>query len=91
MVALLRTNATVIWLVLVTLTVVSWLLGTDHGFGPAGHVSAGVTILAVAVFKVRLVGLYFMDLKAAPTALRGAFEGYCAALFTMTVAMFLWG
>jgi len=88
---LLRTKTTMIWLILMILAVVSWLLGSDHGFGADARVSAGVTILAVAIFKVRLVGLYFMDLRRAPTPLRGVFEGYCVALFVMTIAMFLWG
>ena len=84
-----QTNASLVWLVLCALTIVSWTLGTSHGFGAGHHVPASVVIFAVAIFKVRLVGLYFMELKAAPTVLRGLFEGYCVALFGLLTTMFL--
>ena len=83
-----RTNATLVWLLLCALTVVSWALGTDHGFGEGHHVAASLAIFAVAIFKVRLVGLYFMELKTAPRVLRGIFEGYCAGLLGLLTAMF---
>ena len=74
---------------LCALTIVSWALGTNHGFGAGHHLPASLVILAVAVFKVRLVGLYFMELKMAPTVLRGLFEGYCLGLFGLLTAMFV--
>jgi hypothetical protein len=83
-----RSPASLAWLALSTLTVVSWLLGTDHGFA-GNQVLASLAIIVVAVFKVRLVGLYFMELREAPTALRTLFEGYCAILFVLLTAMFL--
>jgi caa(3)-type oxidase subunit IV len=84
-----RTNASLIWFLLCALTVVSWALGTNHGFGEGRHLSASLVILAVAIFKVRLVGLYFMELKMAPSVLRGIFECYCLALFGLLTAMFV--
>lgn len=87
--ALVRTNATLVWFILSALTVVSWALGTNHGFGGGHHVPASLAIFAVAIFKVRLVGLYFMELRDAPIALRGLFEGYCIALFGLLTGMFL--
>jgi hypothetical protein len=87
--SLVRTNASLVWFALCALTIVSWTLGTNHGFGAGHHAPASLVIFAVAIFKVRLVGLYFMELKAAPTALRGLFEGYCLVLFGLLTAMFL--
>lgn len=86
---LVRTNASVAWLVLTALTVTSWGLGTQHGFGGGNHVPASLAIIAVAVFKVRLVGLYFMELRDAPVALRSLFEGYCGILFCLLASMYL--
>ena len=88
---LVRSNASVAWAVLVSLTVISWALGTQHGFGGANHVPASLVIFLVAVFKLRLVGLYFMELREAPLALRGIFEGYCAVLVCLLVGMYLLG
>jgi Prokaryotic Cytochrome C oxidase subunit IV len=87
--SLVRTNASLVWFLLCGLTVVSWALGTYDGFGASHHAPASLLILAVAIFKVRLVGLYFMELKAAPTVLRSLFEGYCLVLFGLLTAMFL--
>jgi len=85
-----RTNASLVWFLLCALTVVSWALGTNHGFGHGQHhMSASLVIFAVAIFKVRLVGLYFMELKMAPRVLRGIFEGYCVGLFALLTAMFV--
>ena len=88
--SLVRTNASLVWLLLIGLTVVSWALGTNHGFG-GQHAAASLVIFAVAIFKVRLVGLYFMELRMAPILLRGAFEGYCLVLFCLLTAMFVFG
>ena len=87
--AVVRTNASLIWVLLCALTIVSWALGTNHGAGAGHHLPASRVIFAVAVFKVRLVGLYFMELKMAPTVLRGLFEGYCLGLFGLLTAMFV--
>ena len=84
-----RTKASLIWFLLCALTIVSWALGTNHGAGAGHHLPASLVIFAVAVFKVRLVGLYFMELKMAPTVLRGLFEGYCLGLFGLLTAMFV--
>lgn len=85
---LLRTRATAVWSVLIAATLVSWWLGTDHGFGD-DHRAAGVAILLVAFFKARLVGLYFMELRQAPIALRAVLEGYCVVVCAALIVMFL--
>lgn len=88
---LIRSNVSVVWLCLTTLTVISWALGTQHGFSGDNHLPASVVIFVVAVFKVRLVGLYFMELRGAPLALRGIFEGYCVVLLGLLIGMYLSG
>jgi hypothetical protein len=75
---LVLTRTTAVWSALVLATVLSWWLGTDHGLGSdSDHTAATVVIFGVAMFKVRLVGLYFMELRGAHLALRGLFETYC--------------
>ena len=91
MYAPIRTKASLVWSILVALTAVSWLLGTDQGFASGGHRVASVVIVAVVVFKVRIIGLQFMDLRGAPNALRSLFNGYCAVMFGVVTGMFLWG
>jgi hypothetical protein len=87
---LVRTKETFVWSILVAMTVISWALGTQHGFGGGHHIPASLAIIGVGVFKIRLVGLYFMELRSAPLALRGVFEGYCLALLGLLSGMYLW-
>jgi heme/copper-type cytochrome/quinol oxidase subunit 4 len=84
---LLRTPASVVWIFLILATVVSWTLGTQHGF--SNYTPVSVVILLIAFIKVRLVGLYFMELRGAPTVLRGLFEAYCAIVCTVVVLVFV--
>ena len=73
---LLRTRTSAVWLVLTLATVLSWALGHSHG----GHTLTALAIIVIGVVKIRFVGLYFMELREAPTVLRGIFEAYCAAV-----------
>lgn len=84
--ALLRDRFTVIWLVLAGATVTSSYLGADHGVGSQATTTTLLVIVAAA--KVRLVGLYFMELREAPAVLRGLFEAYCALVCAMILGIY---
>jgi hypothetical protein len=86
--AVFLSRASAAWLLLAALTLSSWVLGTSQGSGD-GHAVASLTIICVAAFKIRLVGLYFMELRDAPGVLRWIFEGYCVVLTTLLVVMYL--
>ena len=87
MTSLLRTPATAVWTVLVLATLATWTLGTQHGIH--SHTLASVVILLIAFIKVRLIGLYFMEIREAPAVLRGLLEAYCVAVCTAVVGTFL--
>jgi Prokaryotic Cytochrome C oxidase subunit IV len=84
--SLLRARSTLVWLALVAVTIVSWAVGAEHGIGSG----IAVVVLAFAVVKVRFVGLDFMELRQAPLILRGIFEAYCIALWSVLAGMYLW-
>ena len=87
---LLKTRTSAVWLVLTLATLLSWSLGGHHTLGMSNsHALAGIAILLIAFVKIRFVGLYFMDLRGAPTVLRIIFETYCAVVFVALAAMFL--
>lgn len=48
-------------------------------------------MLVVALVKVRLVGLYFMELRSAPVALRGLFEGWIVVTGSVLIGLYLSG
>jgi hypothetical protein len=84
--SLFRARSTVVWVVLVAATIVSWAVGSEHGTGS----TIAVVVLGVAVFKVRYVGLDFMELRRAPLPLRAVFECYCVVLWCVLAGMYLW-
>lgn len=88
MATLVLSKASMAWAVLVTLTLAQWVIGSQTASGGA-HETASLVIFVVAVFKARLVGLHFMELRAAPWALRGLFEFFCFALFVVLSVMYL--
>lgn len=81
-----------VWLVLVGATCVSWWLGADHGFhGSSGPKIGATIILSIAFVKVRLVGMWFMELRASPPALRLAFECWVLVVAGLLIALYLAG
>ena len=84
--ALFRARSTYVWLALIAVTVVSWSVGAEHGAGS----TVAVVVLALALVKVRFVGLDFMELRTAPQMLRGAVEAYCVILWAVLAGMYFW-
>lgn len=82
---LLRARYVRTWGILVVLAVLIPVVSIE------GHAStvAVVVVLALASFKVRLVGLDFMEIRHAPTELRLAFEAYCFALWAVLAGAFV--
>ena len=80
-----RGRAGASWLVLIAATLVSYVLGADHGVGSV----MAVAVLGIAAIKIRLVGLDFMELRSAPLPLRAAFEGYCLLLWAVLSGLYL--
>jgi hypothetical protein len=74
------------WVFLVGATLVSWVVGADHGTGSM----VAVVVLGIAAIKARLVGLDFMELRHAPIPLRMAFESYCVGMWALLSALYLW-
>ena len=78
-------RVTLVWVLLLALTFGSFMVGVEQG---AGFASVGaVIIVGIAMFKVRLIGLHFMDVRAAPFALRALFEGYVLTVFVVLAAL----
>lgn len=78
-------RVTLVWIALLVLTFGSFLIGIEQGAGPA-HLGT-ILIIGIALFKVRLIGLHFMDVRIAPRPLRIIFEGYVLAVFAALVLL----
>ena len=82
-----RPPVAVVWLILTGITLISWWLGVEHSIGSLRL--AGVIILILAFIKVRLVGIHFIELRAAPRRLRALFDGYCVVVCSLVVGLYV--
>jgi hypothetical protein len=81
-----------VWFLLIAATLLSWRVGTAYApDAGGGQTLSTLAILLVAGVKVRLVGLWFMELREAVTPLRLAFEVYVLAVVAMMVGLYLSG
>jgi hypothetical protein len=76
---------TVVWLVLMAATLLSWWLGDGHGATEL----AGVLVIATGFLKVALIGDHFMELRTAPWQLRAAFLGWCLVVPAVMIGIYL--
>ena len=75
---------TVIWAVLVMATAATFWVGTNHPFPMLGTKFAPALTLMLAFVKAALIGNEFMEISAAPRALRLAFSAWLAVFATAT-------
>lgn len=78
-----------VWVLLVAATLASYLFQLE-GFGRHPQL-VGTAILAIAFFKVRVIGLRYMELRAAPWPLRMAFELWVVIMAIVLIALFWLG
>lgn len=77
-------RVTLVWLALLAATFASSTLGLEH-HGPSRLVAA--TLVAIAYVKLRLVVMHFMEVRAAPQALRLALEAYLVVTGTALIVL----
>jgi len=89
MTAYLRGPLTLVWMLLVAATVVSWWLGA-RGDGRPLQVNLAVTagVVAIALVKIRLVVWHFMEVRTAPSWLRYNCDGWLVFLALMVLALY---
>jgi Prokaryotic Cytochrome C oxidase subunit IV len=78
-------RVTLVWMLLLGITFPSFVVGIEQGAGAAS--AAAVVIIGLALCKVRLIGMHFMDVRVAPRPLRLIFEAYVLAVFITLVTL----
>ncbi|MDR3663480.1 MAG: cytochrome C oxidase subunit IV family protein [Mycobacterium sp.] len=86
LISLLRGRITAVWLVLITATLASWVLGVGHELP---HRYAAICIILIAFTKVHFVGRYFMELRHAPMALTAIFGIWNVVVAGVLVGLYL--
>jgi hypothetical protein len=77
------------WVLLVGLTVVSWLLGEHHETGASSLKLVSVIVTVVAFVKVVIVSQTFMELRRAAPLLQLAIVAWCLVVGTIVVSFLL--
>ncbi len=80
---------TIVWLVLVAATGLSWTLGTEQFPGLMTVRVSSIILFVVAFVKVRFVIQYFMEVRAAPLALRIITEAWAVIACATLIGLFL--
>lgn len=82
---LVPTRVWLTWILLIALTLIGpSLLGMDNQ--NSGYVA--IAIMTIAVVKIRMIGVEFMDVRHAPWKLRLGFEGFCLLLWLILASPF---
>lgn len=85
----LRTKTTAVWAGLIMATFLSWWFGSRGLESNGEQRLVGATVILIAFVKVRLVGLYFMEIRQGPAALRLLYEGWCLIAAALVIGMYL--
>lgn len=89
MFATLSSGITIVWLVLFAATALSWFLAPVDT--KLTSLVPGIAILSIAFIKVRLILLYFMELKFAPQPWRGMFEFWILVAWVALIYLYIVG
>lgn len=87
--ALLWSRTTVVWLILVAATALSYSVG--HGLGISDVRTAAVVILVTTFVKVWFVIFEFMEVRGAPVWMRRAAGGWVVGIAAVLIARVLIG
>lgn len=89
MTTLWRTRTTLIWMLLVGATMLSWAFG--HGVGFSSPRAAGAAIIVVTFIKVRFVMLDFMELRSSPRWMRVTAQAWMLVISSSLIVLFVDG
>lgn len=84
---LLKTKESFVWFVLIVITLGSWVLGANHGILFTSGAGEAATLMVLAYFKVRLVILYFMEVRHASVLLKASFESWLIISCLITLCL----
>jgi hypothetical protein len=82
-----RRSITVVWLLLVAVTLVSWAIGAHEHIN--GNSAITFTVLTIAFLKVRLVMFHFMEVRFAPLPLKIPCNAWVILVGTGLLALYV--
>lgn len=86
-----RNPLTIVWALLTTVTVVSWLTARDGGSAHVINVTVTLVVLLIAAVKTQLVIWHFMEVRHAPTWLKATTGGWLIGLLAALLSFYFAG
>lgn len=84
----LRSRVTIVWALLVTVTVLSWVTARDGGAAHVVDATVTVTVLLLAAVKTSLVIWHFMEVRHAPCWLKATTGSWVVVLFALLLGFY---
>jgi cytochrome c oxidase subunit IV len=72
----LKSAESIVWMVLMAITALSWLLGANHGAFISNAFAESSFLIVLAFIKIRLILFYFMEVRHGPITLRLSCEAW---------------
>jgi hypothetical protein len=91
MTSLIRNPLTIVWALLTTVTLASWLIARDGGASHQINTTVTLVVLSIAAVKAQLVIWHFMEVRRAPMWLKAITSGWVIALFALLFGFYFAG
>jgi hypothetical protein len=91
MTSLIRNPLTIVWALLTTITLASWLIARDGGASHQINTTVTLVVLLIAAVKAQLVIWHFMEVRRAPVWLKATTSGWVVALFALLLGFYYAG
>jgi Prokaryotic Cytochrome C oxidase subunit IV len=91
MTSLIRDPLTIVWALLTTVTLASWLIARDGGSSHQINTTVTLVVLLIAAIKALLVIWHFMEVRRAPVWLKATTSGWVLALFALLLGFYYAG
>lgn len=86
--AYLRNPLTIVWGLLTSVTIVSWLTARDGGAAHVLNATVTVVVLLIAAVKTYFVIWHFMEVRHAPRWLKAVTGSWALALFSLLLTLY---
>jgi caa(3)-type oxidase subunit IV len=83
-----RNPLTIVWAVLTTITIASWLVTQEGGATHQINTTVTTVVLLIAAVKAQLVIWHFMEVRRAPAWLKATTSGWVVALFALLLSFY---
>ena len=91
MTSLIRNPLTIVWALLTTVTITSWLTARDGGASHQINTTVTLVVLLIAAVKAELVIWHFMEVRRAPMWLKATTSGWVVGLFALLLGFYFAG